>query len=80
MVKNAIKFTSQGNIDIKACYNKEIKQLIVHIKDTGQGIEKKEFQHLFSKFGKLSRTADMNNDGIGLGLTIVKQIIDQSGG
>ena len=37
-------------------------------------------QRLFSQFGRLHRTAEMNNDGIGLGLTIVKQIVEASGG
>ena len=35
---------------------------------------------LFSRFGKLHRTAELNNEGIGLGLTIVKQIVEASGG
>ena len=35
---------------------------------------------LFTRFGKLHRTAQMNSEGIGLGLTIVKQIVELSGG
>ena len=35
---------------------------------------------LFSKFGKLQRTADMNHEERGLGLTIVKEIVEKSGG
>ena len=35
---------------------------------------------LFTRFGKLKRTADLNSDGLGLGLTIVKQIVDLAGG
>ena len=31
---------------------------------------------LFTRFGKLQRSADMNSEGIGLGLNIVKQILD----
>ena len=44
----------------------------MHIKDTGVGIDRKDFSKLFSKFGKLKRTSHVNDEGIGLGLTIVK--------
>ena len=50
--------------------------LILHVEDTGVGIESQDFPKLFTRFGKLQRTASMNNDGIGLGLTIVKQIVE----
>ena len=52
----------------------------MHVVDSGAGIAKEDFCQLFSKFGKLQRTADLNNEGIGLGLTIVKQIVDNCGG
>ena len=35
---------------------------------------------MFTRFGKLHRTAEMNHDGIGLGLTIVKQIVEACNG
>ena len=35
---------------------------------------------LFTRFGKLKRTAAINSAGIGLGLTIVKQIVESGGG
>ncbi len=35
---------------------------------------------LFNRFGKLQRTSKMNNDGIGLGLTIVQQIVEAAKG
>ncbi len=44
----------------------------VFVSDNGPGIEAKEIDKLFSRFGKLHRTAELNNEGIGLGLTIVK--------
>ena len=50
------------------------------MKDNGIGITSDEMPLLFSRFGKLQRTACMNNEGLGLGLTIVKQIVQLSGG
>ena len=72
LVKNAIKFTNRGQIDIKACYRYDLKSIVVHIADTGAGIASEDIPKLFSRFGKLQRTAALNSDGIGLGLTIVK--------
>ena len=72
LVKNALKFTPKGSIDIEACYDIETGSLVVHVRDTGAGIAQEDFEKLFSRFGKLHRTAEMNTEGIGLGLTIVK--------
>ena len=76
LVKNALKFTQKsGTISIKASYNWRHKCLVIHVEDTGAGIAKEDLPKLFSQFGKLHRTAEMNHEGIGLGLTIVKQIV-----
>lgn len=80
LVKNALKFTSKGLIAVKATYDTSMQCLIVHVQDTGVGIEAEDIPKLFSKFGKLHRTAEINSEGIGLGLTIVKQIVEASGG
>ena len=50
------------------------------MKDTGVGIASEDLPKLFNRFGKLQRTAQMNSEGIGLGLNIVKQIIELSSG
>ena len=80
LLQNAYKFTSTGSITIKACYKEIDRTLVIHVKDTGAGIATKDLPKLFTRFGKLHRTADMNHNGIGLGLSIVKQIVEQSGG
>ena len=54
--------------------------LIVYVIDTGAGIAEEDFPKMFTRFGKLHRTAQQNHEGIGLGLTIVKQIVEASGG
>ena len=50
------------------------------MKDTGVGIAPEEMPSLFTRFGKLLRTANINHEGIGLGLNIVSQIVDSHGG
>ena len=80
LVKNAVKFTVKGSIVIRASYDKDNKLLLVEVEDTGVGIELEELPRLFKKFGKLHRTAAMNSQGIGLGLLIVKQVVESSGG
>ena len=52
----------------------------MHVLDSGAGIACEDLPKLFSLFGKLHRTAEINNDGIGLGLTIVKQIVEAASG
>ena len=46
------------------------EMLKVHVVDTGKGIVTEDVDRLFKMFGKLHRTADMNHEGIGLGLMI----------
>ena len=78
LVKNAKKFTRKGSINVAASYNAQLESLIVHVADTGVGIKQSELPKLFTRFGKLMRTAELNNEGIGLGLTIVQGIVKQA--
>jgi len=48
----------------------------VFVKDTGCGIDQLDLPKLLRKFIKLEKTAKLNNDGFGLGLTIVKKIVE----
>ena len=53
LVKNALKFTSQGHIEIRYAYLYEKQTLVIHVEDTGSGITAEDIPKLFSKFGKL---------------------------
>ena len=52
-------------------YDADKQNLMIHVNDTGVGISAEDLPKLFTRFGKLHRTSQMNSDGIGLGLTIV---------
>ena len=54
--------------------------LEVHVIDNGKGIKPEEMSSLFKKFGKLRRTAAMNNEGIGLGLMICQKLVSLNKG
>ena len=79
-MKNALKFTGQGFVNILAGYDETSRLLRVQICDSGKGIAPDEIPQLCHKFGKLFRTAEMNSDGIGLGLMISKALVDKNGG
>ena len=79
LVRNALKFTQfGGSVTIRAGYFQNF--IVVNVEDTGAGIAKDDFPKLFTRFGKLRRTAEINSEGIGLGLTMVKQIVETAGG
>ena len=62
-------------------YDKESKFLVIHIRDTGKGIEPRDLEKLFNRFGKLRQEGrSVNKEVLGLGLTICEAIVVQSGG
>ena len=70
LVKNALKFSFNRPIKIVACFDHGDGLLKVHVRDKGRGIKQKDLGLLFNLFGKLEDTADVNEEGIGMGLTI----------
>ena len=80
MVKNALKFTKRGFVKIIASYDKQAEMLLIHVVDDGKGINQTDVDKLFKMFGKLRRTADVNNEGIGMGLMICKKLVEMNGG
>lgn len=74
LLTNALKATGQGKIHVSAQERNADGQVIVKIKDTGQGIDPEIKPRLFTKF------ATSSFDGTGLGLFISKGIIEAHGG
>ena len=66
---------------MQASYNFIEELLVVHIKDTGYGIEKNDLKKLFKRFSRIEHSNNqLNKDSIGLGLTICKAIVKANGG
>jgi len=77
LLDNAVKFTpSGGKVFIKACCAGG--ELHLSVSDTGAGIEPSEVNHLFERYMRLDRHA--NVPGTGLGLFVAKSIVEAHGG
>lgn len=72
LVSNAIKYTKEGFIEIKA-YNQNT-QVIFSIEDSGIGLNKQDQEKIFERFYRVDKARTNFKDGIGLGLAIVKKI------
>jgi two-component system aerobic respiration control sensor histidine kinase ArcB len=55
----------------------ELDKLVFEVRDTGIGIKKIDQGKLFKMFATLSSTKQMNTNGVGLGLFICKQLLEQ---
>ena len=53
LVKNALKFTQEGFIMIESAYDFIEQKLVVHVRDSGFGIDPADLDKLFKRFGKL---------------------------
>jgi len=76
LVGNAIKFTEQGSITIKATLTAQNDRRILNcaITDTGIGIPAKKIKSLFTPFSQADSSTTRKYGGTGLGLAIVKQL------
>ncbi|RDC48245.1 sensor histidine kinase, partial [Acinetobacter sp. RIT592] len=79
LIGNAVKFTPRGGkIEIKI---KDLNdKVMISVKDSGIGIEKKFHESIFNRFNQVVDANSEVKGGSGLGLTITKQIIDLHSG
>jgi len=75
LVTNAIKF-SHSNRTVKMIIEKKVRDVKISVCDEGQGIPSNELEKLFTPFGKTSVKPTAGESTTGLGLSIVKKIID----
>lgn len=78
LISNAIKYTDNGGVRIQTA-TKDHK-VWVAVSDSGDGISAEDLPKLFSKFRQLGRGKTGEKSGTGLGLVIVKGIIEAHGG
>nr|WP_221189689.1 ATP-binding protein [Azomonas macrocytogenes] len=83
LISNAVKFTSQGDIVVRAMVEEESNQhaqLRISVQDTGIGLDEQEIRMLFQAFTQTDNSLSRQPGGTGLGLVISKRLIEQMGG
>ncbi len=82
LLSNAIKFTDEGKIEIKAAgkWKHEHYLLVLEIADTGIGMSDENISRVFEKFTQADSSISRRFGGSGLGLSIVKELVDLMSG
>ncbi len=85
LMSNAIKFTPQGgSISVDACITgrdeSDLTFLRFDVRDTGIGIVTEELQNIFQRFYQTKRGYNADNSGWGIGLSLVKRLVDTQKG
>ena len=79
LLQNACKYTEPGGrIEFSAC--RQAGQAVVRVKDTGIGIPSGKLESIFGLFVQVSRASERTQGGLGIGLALVKRLIELHGG
>ncbi|RXE59546.1 hybrid sensor histidine kinase/response regulator [Acetivibrio mesophilus] len=79
LLSNAIKFTPRGgsiNVEVKDCG----MTVAISVKDTGIGISEDKLEVIFERFKQVDNLLTRKNEGSGIGLSLVKSLIEMHGG
>lgn len=79
LISNAIKYTPPGG-SIVVSLMQDANNVIGSVQDTGIGIAPKDKEHLFEEFFRTTAAKAMEAHGTGLGLSLVKRIVESHGG
>lgn len=78
LLDNAVKFTPSGGV-IKCAVTPKADKAEIYVRNTGCGISKEDAAHIFERFYKADKSRSINRKGTGIGLYLVKSIIEEHG-
>ena len=78
LLSNALKFTFDGSISVTL--RAEDSGAVLRISDTGSGIAADEMPRLFERFHRIPSTRSRSNEGSGIGLALVRELVGLHGG
>ncbi len=84
LLSNALKFTATGGKILVSCVvdadDQGNKSVRITVKDTGHGIPKEELPHIFDRFRQVDGSTTRTQEGTGIGLALVKDLVTLHGG
>lgn len=75
LISNSLKFTKQGGSIFVNIYERD-ESVIISVKDTGIGIPADKLELIFDRFGQVDTSLSRNNEGSGIGLSLVKALVE----
>ena len=79
LMSNAMRYTSQGGW-VVVSVDSDRADVIISVRDTGIGIAEEDIPKVFSRFWRSDASRERVSGGLGVGLSITKEIIDQHNG
>lgn len=79
LLSNAVKFTQPGG-EIMVSIENGIQNICIRVKDTGSGIPVDKLNSIFERFVQVDKSLTRSHEGSGIGLSIVKTLVELHGG
>jgi two-component system OmpR family sensor kinase/two-component system sensor histidine kinase BaeS len=80
LLSNALRHTSTGGQVTVTCKHVTSQQLLITVSDTGEGISPDDLPYVFDRFYRADKSRSRSSGGSGIGLAIVKQLVEAHGG
>lgn len=78
LIENGIKYSNEGSVAITSFLRKEF--IVIEVRDTGLGIPEQDLPRIWERFYRVDQSRTRKTGGTGLGLYVVKQIIEAHDG
>lgn len=79
LLNNSAKYTERGG-RVVLCSERQGSDAVISVRDTGAGIPADMLPRIFEMFTQVNRSSDWSQGGLGVGLTLVKRLVEMHGG
>jgi two-component system sensor histidine kinase BaeS len=79
LLSNAVRYTPPGGT-VTVGAERRPADVLISVSNTGEGIPADDLEHVFERFYRVEKSRDRERGGAGIGLAIVKQLVEQGGG